>query len=389
MGYVLSEKTRVEVRNGFGANYVTFLRVASTQCKARWINVSKKVWIVLSGVITDVYHAASMCTDEDGVETLFNIDACTFVRVARFNDVVYVGLHVTKNNFKNIINMTEEEWLSLTVHAPNITAELMSTAKTPDVDVSKQAEPRAVKRVRGSVVRNQQRQRDVKKVKLTPRKINFDEAYRRPRDSSGVDTCGGMEECDNGVQNSIHQYRWTIQRHDGSLHASAPEWTFFEDVCETEGQTAMDLERAKGCLEFTGCDLVIVKREHILPPPMELLKMCYAYLLRNKVKSHAVQNCPGCLNDLGSQIEHMGAGGCLDSEPDRVDYYLPQLQQDVHVEQALDIVRLVYSYFKQPIEPIFVGACNLPTITSADVYTRCLLGQIDYDELFTFLQTSV
>lgn len=51
------------------------------------------------------------------------------------------------------------------------------------------------------------------------------------------------------------------------------------------------------------------------------------------------------------------------------------------------LVKTVYEYFTMQLPPMFEEPTpsNLPTVTSADVHTYCLMGQKDYETLFEHL----
>lgn len=117
---------------------------------------------------------------------------------------------------------------------------------------------------------------------------------------------------------------------------------------------------------------------------MELLKMVYAYLVRTRVKQIRKENCEACRIDHPSQQQHMGNGGCLQDMLDSVDIYMNKALVTMSMEQALKLVRAVFEKFNHPLNPIFEAplAESLPSVTSADIYTYCLLQHEDYDELF-------
>lgn len=303
--YQLSAKTSIDVRynSTYKTHYVVFVRAAHEEVKERWINISKKAWLALHKVAVDIYHAAEMFPDDCDETKVFPLAENIVIKLARFQGHVYVGLHHKKGQYNNVINMTQDEWLQLTVHESNIHAQITGTASTPEAAPKQHQTVKPVKRVRKSAARNQQ-QRDVKRLKLKPKKLDFS----NDNASDGCDECGtGMSSDQAQV---IHHYRWHILRAADCDYLaplkSAVNWTFIEDECRAAGQAALAAEKEDnyGCIGDT-LAMTVEKREHTPPPPLELYKMAYTHLLRKEARLQALKKCEGCVNSWPSQLDHM------------------------------------------------------------------------------------
>lgn len=385
--YQLSEKTSIDVRynSTYKTHYVAFVRAAREDAKERWINISKKAWLALHEVAVDVYHAAEMFPDDSDEAKIFPLNENIFLKLSRYQGLVYVGLHHKKGPYNNVMNMNQDEWLQLTVHEPNIHAHITGATNTPQ-SVPKQQQPKPVKRVRKSAVKNEQQKGGIKKLKLKPQKLDFTDDNA----CDGYDECGSGRPMSSGQTPVLYQYRWHILRAGGdylSPLTSSVNWTFIEDVCRAEGQATLEAkENYYGCIG-DALALTVEKREHILPHPLELFKMAYTHLLRKEARIQALKKCTGCVNSWPSQLDHMGQGGCLVEEAELVAAYMDDATKQLDLAVVLDLIKTVYVYFAVPVPAIFEEPppSNLPTVTSADVHTYCLMGLKDYETLFEHL----
>ena len=226
--------------------------------------------------------------------------------------------------------------------------------------------------------KQQLRTGEAKKPKLQSLKLNFEDVPERGFDE--VDqpkTDAGVHEYGSGNCNMLHQYKWHIVNTAGIHVRSAPMWSFIEDVYVATGQAAIDSYKGG---EQTS--VIIEKRDQLQPPPVELHKMVYTHLARKHASSIAHQECEGCLIDHPSQLEHMGLGGCLSGMPCMVEHYLPGIREQVQPSTAAALIRTLCEKYALTVHPMFEEPLTLPSVTSADLYTYCLIDNEDYSELF-------
>ena len=174
------------------------------------------------------------------------------------------------------------------------------------------------------------------------------------------------------------QYQWCLVRGDGIVIRSS-DWTFLRDQCNNEGETYEALHSLQGL----DAKLIINEREHILPPPMELLKMTYTYLVQKEVHCIVKERCYGCLGNRDSQNDHLT--GCLDLESDHFDLHVTEASTRVPIEKAIDLIGLLFKEFNLPQSPIFQEPLTLPTVTEGDMYGYHKTNYLVYQDLFDFL----
>jgi hypothetical protein len=78
----------------------------------------------------------------------------------------------------------------------------------------------------------------------------------------------------------------------------------------------------------------------------------------------------------------MVSGGCLADEVTNISVYMQQAAHDITMDQTIDVIKRVYKHFNTPLDSVFETPTNLPEVTTADVYTYCLLDNDDFEQLF-------
>jgi hypothetical protein len=151
--YQLSEKTQLHVidckySTEYGADtaeqkyahkhvskkYVKILRAAQESRAERWMNFSKDVW----ESILHKHRAISVYVDEvmnTGVQRHLHIHNYTAVEVCKFNGCVYIGFLQVKKRHTSRMNLTVDEWIQLTSHIDNITAQVNDDAPLHIADI--------------------------------------------------------------------------------------------------------------------------------------------------------------------------------------------------------------------------------------------------------------
>lgn len=180
----------------------------------------------------------------------------------------------------------------------------------------------------------------------------------------------------------LRQYQWRLLKESGETIQTG-DWTFLSDRCTNEGEAYEALHGLQG----QNVKLAIEERERILPLPLDLLKMTYAFLAQKEIQIITKEKCFGCVENRDSQTDHMGINGCLDMETDLVHLYTTEACARVPTEHAVELIRSLCEKFELPLSPVFQEplAKNLPTITGNDVYAYYTLNDKDFDELFEFL----
>ena len=346
----LSENTKIEIADssyGDSKKYIKLVRSAAGKKPMRWLNLSTPVWEAFSNITETVTEAAATYPEGDS-ETRYEVLHNTSVRLSRFMGQLYIGFCQVNKEYTNIINLKLSEWDSLKTQLDDIRSALMSLNSTT-----------TPKKRRGKPT-----QKKEKKQKLAPQ-----------RDAAKYD--GDNDEC--GRANILHQYRCEVRSAEGVIETG--DWSFLYEKSVDDGYIIS--EKYSDASE--GVKVEIGQREQILPPPYELLKIVYSFLIRKEVDVIARELCPGCEADCFGQRDHMGHGGCLCEKMDRMNAYTDIASNRVSMQKAVDVIVLLYAKYDFVLNAMFITPKDIPVITNADVYSYSLLDNADYDELFNSL----
>ena len=108
----------------------------------------------------------------------------------------------------------------------------------------------------------------------------------------------------------MYKWKWIVGKK--KLSESKPVF-YSEEDCKRNGNSHEPVQGS----DYTGekvPSLVVEKVATTPPCKMLMMRQIYICLLRGMMRNVIQENCEGCKVASGSQVDHMGAKGCLNEE---------------------------------------------------------------------------